>query len=293
MSASAAAPFTIEQCRRFYADEIRAVANLTQPRLVEAFARVPREKFLGAAPWQIAGEMYLQQGAYRETSDPRDVYHNVVIALKRSQNLNNGQPGALASWISALNLAEGHRVFHVGCGTGYYTAILGEAVGPAGAVVAAEVDPDLAAQAAEALRGYGNITVHSGDGATIDPGLCDAIFINAGVTHPHSAWLQSLKDGGRMVLPLTVPMGPGIGKGLMVRVTRQGDRFRAEVVSMVAIYSSASVRDPAIETLLNKAFESRDLLKLKSIRVDAHEPTAACLVHSAALCLSSEAVDGG
>ena len=34
-------------------------------------------------------------------------FHNVLVALKRSQNLNNGQPSALASWIAALNLAEG------------------------------------------------------------------------------------------------------------------------------------------------------------------------------------------
>ena len=233
---------TVDQYRRFYAEEIRAVASLTQVRLVDAFARVPREKFLGPAPWQVAGELYMQRGNQREVNDPRDVYHNVVVALKRSQNLNNGQPSALASWISALRLAEGHRVFHVGCGTGYYTAILAEVVGPAGAVIAAEVDSELAAQAAANLALYSPVTVHSGDGSTIDPDPCDAILINAGVTHPHAAWLRSLKKGGRMVLPLTIAMSPEIGKGLMARVTRQGDHFRAEVVSMVAIYSSTSVR---------------------------------------------------
>src|SRR5581483_9194338 len=129
------------------------------------------------------------------------------------------------------------------------------------------------------------------DGATIDPGPCDAIFINAGVTHPHPAWLRCLKDAARMVLPLTVPMGPGFGKGLIVRVTRDGDRFRAEVLSMVAIYSSTSVRDSSLEPQLNKAFESRELLKLKSVRVDEHERTGTCLVHSPAVCLSAAAVD--
>ena len=94
-----------------------------------------------------------------------------------------------------------------------------------------------------------------------------------------------------MVLPLSIAMSPGIGKGLMARVTRQGDRFRAEVVSMVAIYSSTSVRDPAIEPSLNKAFESRELLKLKSVRFDAHDPAATCLVHAPDVCLSAEAVD--
>ena len=235
--------------------------------------------------------MLAKQFAYRETNDVRDVYHNVVVALKRTQNLNNGQPSALASWIAALNLAEGNRVFHVGCGTGYYTAIMAEVVGPAGGVIAAEVDPDLAAQASESLRQYANVTVESGDGASIDPDLCDAILINAGRYPSGCALARLLNDGARMVLPLTVTMGSGWGKGFMVKITRRHDCFAAEVVSMVAIYSSPSVRDPTIEPLLKEALESRALDRLKSVRLDAHEQTGTCIVHSPAVCLSVESLD--
>jgi protein-L-isoaspartate(D-aspartate) O-methyltransferase len=278
---------TIEQCRRFYAEEIRAVADLDSPHLISAFARVPREKFLGPAPWKIAGESYLNQSGYRTSDDPCDLYHNVVVAIKSEQSLNNGQPSALASWIATLELTPGARLFHVGCGTGYYTAIMAEVLRPSGAILAAEVEPDLAASATENLREYPYVTVHSGDGASVDPGPCDAIFVNAGVTHPHVPWLRRLKDGGRMVLPLTIAMKSGVGRGVMVKTTRQRDRFAAEVVSLVGIYSSASVRNPEIETALNKAFESRDLLKLKSIRVDAHEQSETCIVHSPDVCLSA------
>jgi protein-L-isoaspartate O-methyltransferase len=45
---------TLEECRRFYADEIRFAGNVQSPALVEAFARVPRETFLGPGPWEIA-----------------------------------------------------------------------------------------------------------------------------------------------------------------------------------------------------------------------------------------------
>jgi protein-L-isoaspartate(D-aspartate) O-methyltransferase len=288
MSGSQPVSIPIEQYRRFYAEEIRAVAGLTQPRLVDAFATVPREKFLGEPPWQFAGELYLQRSAYQETREPRDMYHDVVVALKRERSLNNGLPSALAIWIAALEVVEGDAVYHVGCGTGYYTAILAEVVGPSGSVIAAEVEADLAERAAGSLRNYGHVSVRSGDGAGIDPGLCDRILINAGVTHPHAPWLQCLKEGGRMVMPLTVTMAPGLGKGLMVKITRRGEQFAAEVVSMVAIYSSTSVRDAAIEPQLSKAFESRELFKLKSVRMEAHDPVASCLFHGPAVCLSTE-----
>lgn len=36
----------IEQVRRWYAEEIRAVAHLTSDAVVEALAHVPREAFL-------------------------------------------------------------------------------------------------------------------------------------------------------------------------------------------------------------------------------------------------------
>ena len=44
---------SLEDCRAFYAQEIRFAANVTTPGLVEAFARVPRENFLGPPPWLI------------------------------------------------------------------------------------------------------------------------------------------------------------------------------------------------------------------------------------------------
>jgi hypothetical protein len=34
---------TVEDCRRFYAQEVRFAANISSPELVEAYASVPRE----------------------------------------------------------------------------------------------------------------------------------------------------------------------------------------------------------------------------------------------------------
>ncbi|HET6372448.1 MAG TPA: methyltransferase domain-containing protein, partial [Candidatus Polarisedimenticolia bacterium] len=266
---------TLDECRRFYAEEIRLAAGVKTPALVEAFARVPRERFLGPGPWQVAtadigcgGVSYLPT----DDADPRWLYHNVAVALDASLNLNNGQPGTLARWIDELKLKPGDRVYHVGCGVGYYTAIIAEVVGPTGRVVAIEFEPPLAARAKENLSSYRNVEVHAGDGAAFDPGTSDAIVINAGVTHPHPAWLDRMADGGRLIFPLTITMGPSLGKGVMFLITREKDRFPLRVVTVVAIYSCASVRDPALEPLLAKAFAGGALFTMKSVRRDPHDP---------------------
>lgn len=287
---------TVEECRRFFAEEIRLAAHITSPALVEAFATVPRENFLGPGPWKIASaDIGISAVVYTTTADadPRHVYHNVPIALDSARDLNNGQPGALAHWIDALELKAGDRLFHLGCGVGYFTAIMAEVVGKSGHVVASEVDPALAQRAQQNLAGYSNVKVHHGDGAALDPGDCDAIMVNAGVTHPHPAWLDGLRDGGRMILPLTIPMGPTLGKGVMARITREREGFSAQFVTFVAIYSCTSVRDSQLEPLLGKAMAGGGLMKIKSVRRDLHEPNETCAVHGSEMCLSTVALSAG
>jgi protein-L-isoaspartate(D-aspartate) O-methyltransferase len=282
-------------CRRFYADDIRVLAEVRSLTLVEAFALVPRENFFGPPPWQIATPdrtalafAGFVRSIYVTTSDPRDLYHNVLIAIDAARFINNGQPTLLAHWTDELDLKPGDRVFHVGCGVGYYTAIMAETVGPQGNVVAAEVDPAIAARAKENLARYPQVTLHSGDGAALDPGECDAMLINAGVTHPHRPWLDRLTEGGRLVLPLTAAAAgtPG-GVGVSAKIVRRGNTFSAHLLGPVAIYSCTSVRDPQLEPALQKALATKTLLKLKSVRIDSHEPADTCLVHSGAVCLSA------
>lgn len=290
---------TVEDCRRFYAEGIRLAANVSSTALVEAYARVPREAFLGPGPWKVA---CLGPGlgvtGYCETldADPRHVYHTLAVAIDSTRNLNNGEPVSLARWIDALGIEQGNRVYHLGCGVGYYTAIMAELVGPSGQVLASELDPDLAARAVLNLRAYAHVSVRQGDGVGIDPGPCDAIFINAGVTHPHSKWLDSLNEGGSLVLPLTVAgvlgvglgVGPNISTGLMTKVKRKHGGFSARVVTPVAIYSCVGLRDPQTEQSLVNAMKSGKLLRMKSLRRDAHEPAENCLLHSDDMCFSSE-----
>jgi protein-L-isoaspartate(D-aspartate) O-methyltransferase len=289
---------SLEDCRAFYAQEIRFAANVATPGLIEAFARVPREKFLGQAPWYIGSAESRALSAagigrmsYLSVEDPRDLYHNVLVSIDRTKDLNNGQPGSLACWIDALGLKPGDSAFHLGCGVGYYTAIIAEVVGPSGSVVGLELQPDLAARAKENLGGYANVTVHAGDGAGFDPGPCDAIFVNCGVTHPQNIWLDRLKDRGRLVAPFTMAINPTLGQGIMTKIVRTGIGYSAGMVSPVAIFSGGNLRDPELEPLMEKALRSGGLLKLKSVRRDAHESAETCVLHGPEVCLSMAEVE--
>lgn len=285
----------LEDVRRAYAEEIAAVAHLEARALVEALARVPREAFLGPGPWQIA-RLFDAASPYRTTADadPRHVYHDVVVAIDPARLLNNGQPSALARWIEAAAVGAGDRVLHVGCGVGYYTAILAELVGPAGRVLAYEVDPDLAARARDNLAAWPQAEVVEGD-ASAPPGAFAAIFINAGCTHARPEWLAALAPGGRLVLPLTVHV-PGMSHGVggMLQILRpsagpagEDGGWPARVVSPVSVYDCANARDPAREAALVGLASFATAARIRAVSIAPHAPGEACLAHGDGFCLQA------
>jgi protein-L-isoaspartate(D-aspartate) O-methyltransferase len=282
--------------RRFYAEEIEAVARLRSGALVEALATVPREQFLRPGPWTVLAEADLGgmgPAKYRETpdADPARVYHNIAVAIDPARQLFNGQPAALAPWIDALELTPGARVLHVGAGLGYYTAIMGHCVGPDGHVVAYEADEALARDAAANLSVMPWVTVRAkATGGPVD-GTFDAILVNAGVTHPLDAWLDALAPAGRLILPLTATMpamGP-IGKGFVFLVTRNGDGFAARVSGFVAIYSAVGIREEWLNAALGKAMMAgpQRAQAITRLRRDAHDPSLDCWLHGSGFCLSA------
>jgi len=284
----------VEDCRNFYAQEIRWVANLSSPALVGALARVPRENFLGPPPWHIGSAdqramslMGAVKMNYTATEDPRDLYHNVLVAIDIAKDINNGQPSALARWIDALELKPGDRAYHLGCSVGYYNTLIAEVVGPTGSVVGIDFDANLAPRAKEKLTVYPYGEIHAGDGASFDPGDCDAMLVNAGVTHPRPLWLDRLREGGRLVLPITMATTPTIGQGVMIKITRRGNSYGVDTVTPLAIFSGVGMRDPLLEPLMQKALTTGGLLRLKSVRRDAHEATDTCVLHGQEVCLST------
>jgi protein-L-isoaspartate(D-aspartate) O-methyltransferase len=277
------------ELRTRFASELQAALRLESAAVVAAFAAVPRERFLGPGPWLVSGE-----GGYRRTPDdsPAHVYADVLIALDPQRELNNGRPYHHARWISALAPAAGEHVVHVGAGTGYYTAILAELVGPRGRVTAIELDDALAERLRRNLAPLEQVRVLQGSALAVDFGAADGIYANAGLTDPPEPWLDRLVPGGRMILPLSemVSRRSADRAGAVLWLRRiDAARYEARFLSTdcdLRIYPCRDGRSDAAELRLAAAFASGGHAEVRSLRRDLHEPEARCWLHAERFCLS-------
>jgi len=172
--------------------------DISDPRVLAAFAAVPRERFVPPALVDRA-------------------FDDAPLPIGAGQTIS--QPYVVAITVQALRLAGHERVLEIGTGSGYAAAILG--------VVAREVDTverieALAAGAATVLAqlGLANVHVHHGDGTLGWPANApyEAIAVAAAAPAPPPALLAQLAIGGRLV----VPTGTADSQRL-VRITRTSE----------------------------------------------------------------------
>ncbi|HXC57192.1 MAG TPA: methyltransferase domain-containing protein [Rhizomicrobium sp.] len=278
--------------RTAFAKEILGRARIANPALEAAFAAVRREDFLGPGPWQAVD---FAQG-YRSTpsADPVHLYTNELFGIVPERGLNNGQPSLHAFLLDQAAPQPGEHVVHVGAGVGYYTALMAQLVGVTGRVTGIEFDPALAARARANFAAWPNVEILCGDGAAVPFAPADVIYVNAGATKPARAWLDGLKDGGRLILPLTVARTEGLpaalGKaahvGAVFRIVRRGDDYAAKWISPVAIFPCAGNRDDASAQALAEAFAQvagRNVTRL--LRRD-HVRDERCWLHGDGWCLA-------
>lgn len=232
----------LEIVRSAFAKQVLAVAGVAEDVPLEnAFRIVKRENFLGSEPWLIGGAA---NGRALPSNDPVYVYQDVIIQLMPERGVNNGSPSLHARMLHMLSVQPGQTVVHLGAGSGYYSAILSQLVGPTGQVIAIEFDTQLSSQAEQALAGFPNIQVINGDAADWPKKEVDGIYINFAVTEPHARWIDRLALNGKLVLPLGVPVGtvqataPQFLRGGTFVIKRGQTGFEASFVGPTAFISA-------------------------------------------------------
>jgi len=128
--------------RRRLVAHLRRRGYLRDRRIGRAFLSVPREVFL---PDELSKAGL--PGVYRD-----DAIVTRRDPATRAPTSSSSQPAIMAVMLEMLDVQPGHRVLEIGAGTGYNAAILSQLAGPEGMVVTVDLDADVAAAAAAALR---------------------------------------------------------------------------------------------------------------------------------------------
>lgn len=277
-------PSPVTAIRQTYARVITANSGCAGGPLEAAFAEIPREDFLPDPPWDIFGG---NAGATLTSSEPEALYCDGLVAIDKAKGINNGQPSLHAKWICAADPIPGDIIAHVGCGGGYYSAILAALVGHNGHVHAYEIDPDVARLAARCLVVYPNITLHRVSGASSELPAADVIYVNAAASAPQGAWLAALRPGGRLIFPWSF-RERGAATILITR-SRDPDcpAFTARAIGRVSFIALEDEQDHR-----DRPVDAQSVLEIRSLQTrSSREPDGTSIAVFPAHWFSSRAPD--
>lgn len=171
--------------------------GITDPRVLAALRRVPRDLFVPAE---------CRSHAFR----------NIPLPIGEGQTIS--QPFVVALMTQSLALSGAETVLEIGTGSGYQCAILAEL---SGTVISLERFHSLSKTARRRLAqlGYQNVQLLVGDGSLGHPPRApyDAIVVTAASPRVPQPLIDQLAEGGRLVLPV----GSHLSQELII-YTKQG-----------------------------------------------------------------------
>ena len=156
--------------------------GLKNPRVLDAFRTVPRHKFL-------------------PPGTQRQAYDDESIPIGEGQTIT--PPYDVAFMTEILDPKPTDRIYEVGTGSGYQSAILSQLVKD---VYSIEIHAPLSKRATQVHKdlGYTNIHTRIGDGYAGWPEAApfDAIIVTCAPTKVPQPLFDQLKEGGKMVIPI-------------------------------------------------------------------------------------------
>jgi protein-L-isoaspartate(D-aspartate) O-methyltransferase len=156
--------------------------GVDNPQVLEAMARVPRERFVA-------------------TESPAAAYNDSALPIECGQTIS--QPYIVGLMTQALELTGREKVLEIGTGSGYQTSMLSQL---AERVFSIERHHSLAQGAARLLHELGcrNVTLIHGDGTLGWPAEApyDRIIVTAAADHIPPPLFEQLRDGGLLVIPI-------------------------------------------------------------------------------------------
>ncbi len=154
---------------------------LSTDRIIDAFHKVPRERFV--------------PDEYREHA-----YVDTALPIGYGQTIS--APHMVAHMTELLDPQMEDTVLEVGAGSGYQAAILSAL---AGTVTTVEIVEELAQQARDRLKEYDNVTVIHADGSTGYPQhapYSKILYTAASPKRPPETVFDQLAENGMLIAPI-------------------------------------------------------------------------------------------
>ncbi|EMF02402.1 methyltransferase, FxLD system [Streptomyces mobaraensis NBRC 13819 = DSM 40847] len=203
-------------------DRLKEDGTIVSPGVEAAMRKVPRHLSVPEASLEDA------YNTYDAVITQKDEHGNHISSVSA--------PQIQAMQLEQAGIRPGDNVLEIGT-NGPNAAYIAELVGPTGQVTTVDIDPAPAARAEQFLNqtGYTNVNVVVADGEDGFPKNApfDAIVVTVGAWDIPPAWVDQLKDDGRLVVPLRIN-----GLTRTYGFLRQGDHLvatSAHVCGFVAV----------------------------------------------------------
>jgi len=152
-------------------------------RILEAFSKVKREKFVPKDLWDKA-------------------YEDRALPLGKGATIS--QPYTIATMLDMLNLKSSQKVLEIGSGCGYVLALMSEITGEKGEIYGIEIIKELTEKSKQNTKNYKNIKIYNRDGKKgfEEKAPFDRILISAASEEISKEILNQLKNNGVLVAPI-------------------------------------------------------------------------------------------
>ncbi|MGH3054227.1 MAG: protein-L-isoaspartate(D-aspartate) O-methyltransferase [Gaiellaceae bacterium] len=172
----------LEVARRRMVDEQLVARGIRDPRVLEAMARIPRERFVDPA---------LRARAYGDH------------ALPTAEGQTISQPYIVARMLELARLSIEHRVLEIGTGSGYQTALLAHLVERVFSIERKHALLREARQRLDELK-ISNVALRHGDGSLgwQEFAPYDRVLVAAAAPRVPEALMAQLGKRGIVVIPL-------------------------------------------------------------------------------------------
>lgn len=232
--------------------------------LRQVLFKVPRHHFIQQYYDDEAPDGIVQVESPTPTSKQLEaIYSNRGLMIREDPHSAASQPILIFGMLDDLKLTPGLKVLEIGTGSGWNAALIACGVGDDRLVYSMDLQADLIEKTRSHLRcvGFNHINLRVGDGGLgWGEEIFDRIIVTVGSPDIPPAWIESLAEGGILVMPLKT-------RGLMdpiLRLQKQNGKLTgkftrsASFMNLQGDFCSSSENplvppwDPVIEVLLQE-----------------------------------------